>query len=351
MAATVPTITVIGSLNADLITRTERIPDGGETLTAQSFDTGAGGKGANQAVACARLSRARKDVIEFKQSAKTSLKSGTAASGSNPDLGYVRVSMVGVVGDDEFGNMLIETLKAEMIDVSRVTKTLAAKTGVAVIIVEEGTGENRIMLNSGANYTLEPRAFRTLEAPLPALIVLQLEIPLETVMQILETAWAKHVPVLLNAAPATALPEMTYEKITHLIVNENEAALISGKSSQKVVSTEECREIASSFLQKGIRNVVITLGGDGVYFASKEGNRPEGSLPAAKATVVDTTAAGDTFVGAYAVEAALTKRGQAFDIRNAVDKGNRAAAKTVEKEGAQSSIPYLDEISDTEQVR
>jgi ribokinase len=343
MASSLPIVTIIGSLNADLIIRTTRIPEGGETLTARSFDTGAGGKGANQAVACARLSRARKDVTAFQQSVRASSNSGPTAS-SSPEVGHVQVKMVGAVGDDEFGNMLVETLRAETIDVSRVVKTSEAQTGVAVIIVEEETGQNRIMLSPGANYTLEPQAFRTLEAPLPALIMLQLEIPLEAVMRILATANTKHVPVLLNAAPATALPDEAYGMITHLIVNEIEAAALSERLGHKVASIEDCHSVASSLLQKGTRNVIITLGENGVYYASSEGNCPEGSLSAVKAAVVDTTAAGDTFVGAYAIEAALTKGGQLFDIQKAVESGNRAAARTVEREGAQRSIPYLDDM-------
>lgn len=207
-------IAVIGSLNADLVTITPRIPIGGETLTASSFSTGPGGKGANQAVACSRLSRPN----PYSKSATTS------------DI--IEVRMVGAVGKDEFGPMLLKSMEESCIDTDSINVVEGTPTGVAVIIVEEGSGENRIMLNPGANYSLRPEDFlhsKDLGSPLPDLIVLQLEIPLNTVLQILKTSKEAGIDVLLNPAPAVKLPEEVYSAVTHLIVNESEAAILSGR--------------------------------------------------------------------------------------------------------------------------
>jgi ribokinase len=271
-------IAVIGSLNADLVTITPRVPIGGETLTASSFTTGPGGKGANQAVACSRLSRP-----------KPSSRSATTSD-------TIEVKMVGAVGADEFGPMLLKSMKDSCVDTQSINVVEGTPTGVAVIIVEESTGENRIMLNPGANYTLKPEDFlnsKDMGSPLPDLIILQLEIPLDTVLQILKTAKQAGVDVLLNPAPAVKLPDEVYSAVTHLIVNETEAAILSGRSIDDVeVADFDWSVVTSEFLAKAVRNIIVTLGSKGAYFASKESN---GFVPAAKVErVVDTTAAGDT---------------------------------------------------------
>ncbi|KZF20209.1 Ribokinase-like protein [Xylona heveae TC161] len=332
-----PTITVIGSLNSDLITRTSRIPAPGETLTAQSFDTGSGGKGANQAVACARLSR------------PSSSSNGPSSNST------VSVRMIGAVGDDIFGHGLISGMRADGIDMSGVAIKSDHKTGVAVITVEESTGENRIMLAPNANYTLRPEDFTSIPSPpKPDLIVLQLEIPLATVLAILSAAQKEGIPVLLNPAPAVDLPADAYPKLTHLVLNETEAALLSGQKDlggeEEEADLSKIPAIAESFVRRGVRNVIVTLGSKGVYFATREGL--DGYIPAEKAQVVDTTAAGDTFVGAYAVEVVTQQHVGApdgdedkeFNIREAVTWANRAAAKTVERHGAQAAIPWADEV-------
>jgi len=317
-----PTILVIGSLNADLITRTSRIPAPGETLTSQSFDTGSGGKGANQAVACARLSR-RRDAFE---------------------QGDVLVRMVGAVGDDIFGHDLVGGLKQDGIDTNGVELKKGEKTGVSTIIVEEQTGENRILFSPNANYTLQPKNFTSLQEPLPDVIVLQLEIPLDTVLQVLKTAHEKGVQVVFNPAPAIPLPDEAYRCITHLIVNESEAAILSGNDSGQAPQPEAVHRIADHFRFLGVKNIIVTLGSRGVFYSGNSGMYED--LPAEKADVVDTTAAGDTFVGAYAVEVARhVGKGGEFDVAKAVKLANSAAAKTVEKRGAQAAIPWMDEVS------
>lgn len=323
------TITIIGSLNTDLVTVTPRVPSGGETLTGTSFSTGPGGKGANQAVACARLSRPN--------------PSSPASAQSTPD---VLVKMIGSVGADEFGPMLLSSLSTSLVDTTGIRTVDTTTTGVAVIIVEESSGENRILLNPGANASLRPEDFSTAESlgtPLPDLIVLQLEIPLDTVLQILRTAREAGISVLLNPAPAVKLDDEVYKAVTHLIVNESEAALLTGRNVEDVEADGyEWGTVADEFLAKGVKNVIVTLGGKGAYFASRESR---GAVPAAKVEkVVDTTAAGDTFVGAYAVTM-VRKGGDAMVTEEDVKAACKASAITVQKQGAQTSIPWADEIT------
>lgn len=313
-----PLITIIGSLNKDLVTRTPRIPSAGETLTASSFTTGSGGKGANQAVACARLTRYKSD----------------------PKAQYAFVNMIGVVGDDAFGCDLRSGLVENGIDVSKIKVKQGQQTGVAVVIVEEDSGENRILVLPNANSALRPEDLESLPAPVPDLIVLQLEIPLRTVLRIIQVAKEERIEVLLNPAPALELPDEVYQGLSHLILNQTEAAILSRGSEALPPS-----EIGTGFLNLGVQNVVITLGGEGaICFKSRE-NPVIDSVGAEKLKVVDTTAAGDTFVGAYASKVAQHKRaGTPFDLRGAVTWATRAAGLTVQKEGAQASIPWLDDM-------
>ncbi|RFN41385.1 ribokinase, partial [Fusarium flagelliforme] len=166
-----------------------------------------------------------------------------------------------------------------------------------------------------------------------------LEIPLETVIQAFEAAKAMGTPVLLNPAPAQTLPEEIYQGLAHLILNETEAALLSNKDESEFESTAVVEKAAADFLAKGVRNVVITLGGRGAYYANDTGAK--GLIPAQKVNVIDTTAAGDTFIGSYAVEVALSKT---FDIEKAVRSGIRASSYTVARRGAQVSIPWKNEL-------
>lgn len=309
-------ITVIGSLNKDLVTRTSRVPAAGETLTANSFFTGSGGKGANQAVACARLSR---------HDARSK--------------GDVEVRMIGCVGLDSFGQELIEGLNNDGINTTGVLLLEGQTTGVSVVIVEEDTGENRIMFSPGANYSLNPEQFIELPSPVPDLIVLQMEIPLATILQVLEIARKHAVDVLLNPAPAVELPDAAYQAITHLVLNETEAALLSQRSDSNYT------KIASRFHDLGVKNVVITLGAEGAFLSTTDEHR---RVAAERVKVVDTTAAGDTFVGAYAVSVArATRTGQRPNIAEAVRRATKAAALTVQKPGAQSAIPFMGEVSDS----
>ncbi|PVH93717.1 Ribokinase-like protein [Periconia macrospinosa] len=316
-------ITVIGSLNVDLVTRTHRVPVAGETLTSESFDTGFGGKGANQAVACARLSRTQKQ----------------AAGGEASD---VEVRMVGAVGDDQFGAGFVENLQKDGLKTNGVKVLKGKKTGVAVIVVETGSGENRIMFCPGANYDVEAKDLVDADADVA---LFQLELPLDVVVHNMRAARDKGVETIINPAPAIQLPEEVYQGLNHLIVNETEASIMSG-----IENPTSWDKVAAVFIARGVKNVIITLGGEGVYYQTdkrQDQSQPGQFVPARKVKVVDTTAAGDTFVGAYTVAVARWKtmsKGANFDLGAAIEHANRAASLTVQKAGAQSSIPWSDEV-------
>lgn len=289
-------------------------------------------QGANQAVACAKLSRSQ-----------------PASADAAPGGATAHIAMVGAVGADTYGEILLTNLASHGVDVSSVLAPKDLKTGIALIIVDEPTGQNRIVLSPEANHlgmapadfasTVQPRVMNEKEKP--DLLIMQLEVPLKTVLLALEAAKKEGVAVLLNPAPAVKLPDEVYDGLAHLIVNETEASLLSGLPVEKLDTEEGCKEVATWFLQKGVVAAVITLGGRGVYFMTKQA---EGLVPAEKVKeVVDTTAAGDTFVGQYALEV-VSSKGREFAIEAAVKRANKAAARTVEKKGAQNSIPWRDEL-------
>jgi ribokinase len=296
-------VVVVGSLNMDLVMRTPRVPVGGETLHGHEFSTLPGGKGANQAVACARL-------------------------GS-------RVAMVGKVGADGFGDTLREGLVADDIDVSHVKQTKSTGTGVAMILVED-IGQNRIVLAAGANGQLSKSDIDEAGALIDgaALLVAQLEVPLDVVLHAMRRAHAAGVPVLLNPAPAVALPDEFWPQIDILVPNESEAALLTGIA---VTDAASAYEAADLLRKRGVRCVLITLGEKGVVLVDDEGRR---HLPARVVKAVDTTAAGDTFIGG--LTAGLV---EGLSLDEAAALGQRASALCVTRAGAQPSIPYRRELN------
>ncbi|KAF2798840.1 Ribokinase-like protein [Melanomma pulvis-pyrius CBS 109.77] len=326
MASKPAIISVVGSLNVDLVTRTSRVPVAGETLTTESFDIGFGGKGANQAVACARLSRTEKQ----------------AANGETSD---VEVRMVGAVGEDEFAGGFLESLKKDGLNTERIQVLPGKKTGVAVIIVETQTGENRIMFCPGANYDVPVADLVDGDS---SVALFQLELPMEVVLHNMKVAHDKGVETIINPAPAIPLPEEAYSGLGHLIVNETEASILSG-----IENPTSWDMVAAIFVSRGVKNIIITLGGDGVYYQTEKRQSqslPGILVPARKVKVVDTTAAGDTFVGAYSVAVARWKvmsHGADFNLDIAISHANRAASMTVQKKGAQSSIPWVDEVPES----
>jgi ribokinase len=362
-------LAVVGSLNIDLVSYTSRIPDAGETLSSDAFTTGWGGKGANQAVAAARLASTLKDA--------PTVRSDAMGASFTPDIA---VKMFGAVGADDFGPNLKKAMDAEHVDTADVRVVENQRTGVAVIIVrhllcrrwffghtqplriqvEKTTGENRILVNSGANAAVLPTVlsntlFRAELSAYPSLIVMQLETPLETVLYACAKAKRRSIPVLLNPAPAIPLPDSIYTNVTLLVVNETEAAILSGVSvggKDDEDTIESAYMAAEWFAGRGCPNVIVTLGALGAIIHSStfsSGARPRRThVPAYKANVVDTTAAGDTFIGAVSVAIAgncgkigiYRRCEEDFNVlQKAVSFAVKAAAWTVARRGTWGAMP------------
>lgn len=269
------------------------------------------------------------------------------------------------MGADTYGQVLLDSLTSHGVDVGGVARPASLKTGMAIIIVDEPTGQNRIVLSPEANHQgMAPGDFegaiwpRTItsssssskkEGKKPDLLIMQLEVPLQTVLLALSAARRGGIPVLLNPAPAVTLPDDAYQGLAHLVVNETEAAALAGVPVDQLDTEEGCRGAAAVFVRRGVRAVIITLGGRGVYYMC---GGAEGLIPAEGVReVVDTTAAGDTFVGQYALEVVGAGAGGAggkgeeeFDVAAAVRKANKASAITVQRKGAAASIPWRDEV-------
>lgn len=295
-------VVVIGSLNMDLVTRAPRLPVGGETLIGHSFATVSGGKGANQAVAAARLG--------------------------------AQVAMVGCVGDDDYGVQLRDALLGEQIDCQAVS-TVDGSSGVALIVVDDNS-QNAIVIVAGANGAMTPAVIDRFDAVLQAadVIICQLEIPDATVGHALKRARALGKIVILNPAPASRpLPADWFAAIDYLIPNESEAAALSG---MPVDSLQTAESAATRLIAMGAGKVIVTLGAQGSLFANGQGFE---HFPAPKVQAVDTTAAGDTFVGGFA---AALANGQSE--ASAIRYGQIAAALSVTRAGAQPSIPTISDV-------
>jgi ribokinase len=281
----------------DLVARAPRIPQPGETIIGSDFRNVPGGKGANQAVAAARLG--------------------------------AEVSMVGRVGGDPFADPLLENLAADGIDHTYVTRDPEAATGVALIVVDEA-GENSIVVASGANARFSPADVDAAEDIVADadVLLLQLESPLETVVRAAEVAYEHDVPVVLNPAPAQQLPESLLFLVDMLIPNESETALLS---EMPVDDREQAEAAAAALLELGVGTVILTLGERGALLAQTAGAT---HVPAYRVAPVDTTAAGDAFVGGFAVALA-----EGRPLMEAVRWGNAAGALATTKMGAQPSLP------------
>ena len=295
-------VAVVGSLNMDLVTRAPRLPVGGETLIGHSFATVSGGKGANQAVAAARLG--------------------------------AQVSMLGCVGSDAYGAELRDALLVEGIDCQAVSRVEGA-SGVALIVVDDQS-QNAIVIVAGANGALTPTLIDQFDPVLQAaqVVICQLEVPDATVGHVLQRARELGKTVILNPAPASRpLPAHWYACIDYLIPNESEASALSGLP---VDSRETAETAASRLIAMGTGKVIITLGSQGALFADGHGFT---HYPAPKVKAVDTTAAGDTFVGGFAAALAAGK-----SEAEAIGFGQVAAALSVTRAGAQPSIPTLSDV-------
>lgn len=263
-------ITVIGSLNIDHIFFVDRLPFLGESYEAKDYRKALGGKGANAAIAAYRSCHKKSDA-EPREQLDTD----------------IHVRMVGAVGSDLDGKWMKDTIKEAMVDVSGVRTEPDVRTGMTFIIVEEPkdeehTRDNRLIYTIGANATLKPAHFSKVEAlsngTRPDLVISQLEIALETVETILKTAHSNGIPILLNAAPANVILPELYCCITHLLVNETEAAMLYGCDVDEV-KEESWEKIAKFFLDAGVKNFVITLGAKGAFYAGYEA-KPLDSLGA-----------------------------------------------------------------------
>jgi ribokinase len=286
----------------DLVTRASRLPRAGETLIGQTFATVPGGKGANQAVAAARL-------------------------GGD-------VAMIGCVGTDAYGSQLREALLVEGIDCQAVS-SVAGSSGVALIVVDDSS-QNAIVIVAGSNGALTPASLQAFDAVLQGadVIVCQLEVPMDTVGYALKRGRELGKTVILNPAPASApLPAEWYASIDYLIPNESEASALSGVM---VDSLDSAKEAATRLIEAGAGKVIVTLGAQGALFADGQGFE---HLMAPKVKAVDTTAAGDTFVGGFA--AALSAGESEAE---AIRFGQVAAALSVTRAGAQPSIPTLHDV-------
>ena len=294
-------IFVIGSTNTDMVVRSERIPMPGETVTGGTFLLNPGGKGANQAVACARLGG--------------------------------RTVFVAKVGDDAFGRETGPRLAKDGID-ARLLTDAAAASGVALILVD-AHGRNCISVAPGANATLSPEDLAPMRGEIEqaAAVVMQLETPSDTVAWAAKVAHDAGVKVVLNPAPAAELPAGLYACLDWITPNETEAKLLTGVD----VADEATAEAAASVLHgRGVKGVVITLGEHGAFWS--EGGS-HGMVPACKVKAVDTVAAGDTFNGAFAV--ALT---EGRPVEDAVRFAVKAASISVTRPGAQASVPHRAEL-------
>jgi len=290
-------IVVVGSLNMDLVIRAPRHPEPGETILGSDFKTFTGGKGANQAVAAARL------------------------GGS--------VKMIGQVGEDSFGDRLFEAVTAEGIETKFILRDPREATGVALITVDEA-GQNTIVVASGANARLTPVDISNAEEAFKdaAVLLLQLESPLPAVTRAIELAKRHGVKVVLNPAPAQMLPTKLLTQVDYLVPNQTELAFLAG-----VEGTDTAVSCLGSL---GVTKLIVTLGDEGALVVEK--NR-ETQLQSYPVEVVDTTAAGDAFVGAFAValtEGKVTLEAAAF--------GNAAGALTATRSGAQPSLPKRAEL-------
>lgn len=298
-------VVVVGSLNMDLVARAPRLPAPGETLAGHAFAQVAGGKGGNQAVAAARLG--------------------------------AQVAMVGRLGADSNGEVLRAGLVAEGIDCGALETSPRAPTGVALIIVDDAS-QNAIVIVAGSNGELTPETIARHEAALALadVVVCQLETPTDAVAAALAAARRLGKITILNPAPATGpLPAQWLPLIDYLVPNELEAAALTGLPAS---TPEEAARAALALREAGARNVLVTLGAQGVC-ALLDGAATV-HLPAPRVNAVDTTAAGDTFIGGLAARLAA-----GAPAREAIAFALRAASVSVTRAGAQPSIPTLAELA------
>ncbi|KAI9708025.1 MAG: hypothetical protein M1820_004229 [Bogoriella megaspora] len=351
------TISIIGGLDYDLIMVANRIPHGGESLLANEYLEALGGKGANSAIATHRTchrkprglhERRRADALKHdfdgEPIAANPKEAEEPVANSFSDELEITVKMVGAVGDDKYGGKFYAELEKNGVDSSGVVTVPNTQSSICFVMVESSTRQNRCLFTLGATASWEKKHFLNPEdlghGMLPDLCIAQMEIHKDVVEQMIETAGKADIDFCLNAAPANPIKNSTYQYVTHLLVNESEAAIMSGRSVDEV-NKDTWLVICEEFLELGVKNVVITLGSKGAYYANASAWN---HCPAYDVEVVDTTGAGDTFTGAYASEYLRQKEAKEWDIERAVIRANKAAAITITKMGAQHGIPWADEV-------
>lgn len=294
-------ICVIGSLNMDLVVNVDTMPKPGQTIIGSNFKEVPGGKGANQAVAMARLNG--------------------------------NVSMIGKVGEDGFGQTLINSLKNDKVDTTYI-QTAKGATGVAIITVDKNA-QNSIVVSPGANFEVkEDDIDNNIEAIKNSdIVVLQLETPLNTIKYALNKAKELNKYTILNPAPAVKLDDEIIKNVDLLTPNETELEIISGVS---IETEEDIQKAAQIMIEKGVKELIVTLGSKGSLYINKEKSMFK---KAYKVEAVDTTAAGDSYTGALAVALSQDK-----NIEDAMDFASKVGALSVLKEGAQSSLPTLEDV-------
>ena len=289
-----PEILVVGSLNADLVVRAPRFPQPGETISGEDLQVIPGGKGANQAVAAARLGAS--------------------------------VSMLGRVGKDNFGDFLLENLKQNKVDASLAQRD-DSSTGTAIIVVD-ASGQNSIVLSAGANGNVSTTDVDNISFANYQLLLLQLEIPLPAVLRAAQRAKENNVRVILNPAPARQLPDELIALADFIIPNETELSLLTGQKIEDISSAESA---VRNLLRRGAKNVIVTLGSKGALLVNKETNKQVDTF---KVDVIDTTAAGDAFIGGFATALLQNK-----SLEESVQYGCACGALATTKFGAQPSLP------------
>ena len=297
-------ITVLGSSNTDMVVKTSAFPRPGETIIGGEFFMFSGGKGANQAVAAARMG------------------------------GEVR--FVSRVGDDIFGQRALEEFRKEGIDARFVSVDKDSPSGTALILVN-GEGENEIVVAPGSNGTLTELEVNDAREAIEGsdFLLMQLEVPLSAVVHAARLAHAKGVKVILNPAPARALPDELYPLLHLITPNETEAEILTGIA---VIDDASQKMAAKALLAKGVAHVILTLGSKGVYYTD---GVKELRVPAPKVEVLDTTAAGDVFNGVLAAWLS-----QSMPWEAVLSLAVKAASLSVTKMGAQASMPYRNEVEE-----
>ncbi|MED4599405.1 ribokinase [Paenibacillus validus] len=296
-----PNIVVIGSLNMDIVINVEEMPHEGQTILGTGFSEIAGGKGANQAVAIGKL--------------------------------QASVGMIGKVGADSYASALLDSLKESNVDARHIL-TSPNRTGVALVTVNQ-SGKNHIVVVPGANFDLTPDDIRNQRHVIEQceMVVLQLEVPMETVNCALQLAKEAGKTTILNPAPAKIMEEEMLKNVDILIPNEHELSEISG---MEIADERSLQEAARSLLAKGVKAVLVTLGDKGCCYVDKDRFQ---LYPAHQVKAKDTTAAGDSFIGGFTASYVKNR-----DIDMAVKQAQIVAAITVTRPGAQSSLPTLEEV-------